>query len=106
MTMYLISYDLKSVQADYEAMYSTINSLGPAQRLLESTWVLAPAKPIDEDAISDRIRSVINQGDRFIVVRIDRHRQGWLARDMWTWMREHEELNLGNRLGDKQEGGD
>ena len=89
--MFLISYDLKSAQADYEAMYAAINALGPAQRLLESTWVVDPQQGLDENQISDRLHAVINPGDRYIIVHIDNRRQGWLARDMWGWMREHDE---------------
>lgn len=88
--MYLISYDLKSVQADYDAMSSAIQGLGQHIRILESTWIVDTPQNVDEDMISDRLRSVIHQGDRFIVVRINEHRQGWLAREMWTWMRDRD----------------
>ena len=93
--MYLISYDLKSAQADYAAMHSAISDLGPAQRLLESTWVVDPPRGVDENQISERLHSVINPGDRYIIVHIDNRRQGWLARDMWEWMRAHDEPREG-----------
>ena len=87
--MFIISYDLKSPQADYEAMSAAIQGQGAAQRILESTWVLDSAH--NEDEIAAVLKAVIHEGDRFIVaeMREDR-RQGWLAKSMWQWMREHD----------------
>lgn len=90
--MYIISYDLKSPQADYEGMQGAIERQGQALRILESTWILDSSN--DEDAISTALRNVIHEGDRFIVVHMDANRrQGWLARSMWDWMHAHEKNN-------------
>lgn len=90
--MYIISYDLKSPQADYEGMKSAIESQGQALRILESTWILDSSN--DEDMISAALRKVIHEGDRYIVVHMDKNkRQGWLAKSMWEWMRLHERNN-------------
>jgi len=87
--MFIISYDLKSPQADYEAMSAAIQGQGAALRILESTWVLDSEH--NEDEIASALRAAIHEGDRFIVteMREDR-RQGWLAKSMWQWMREHD----------------
>ena len=89
--MFLISYDLKSAEADYEAMYTAIQALGASIRVLESTWIVDAQQGVRENEISERLRGVIHAGDRFIVVHIDNRRQGWLPRNMWTWMQEHDE---------------
>lgn len=94
--MYLISYDLKSAEADYEAMYSAIQALGASLRVLDSTWIVDPPHDVGEDDIATRLRGIIHAGDRFIVVHIDNRRQGWLSRNMWDWMREHDENLRGN----------
>lgn len=87
--MFIISYDLKSPQADYDAMFAAIQGLGAAQRILESTWVLDTSR--NEDEIAASLQSVIHEGDRFIVAEMrENRRQGWLAKSMWQWMREHD----------------
>lgn len=89
--MFLISYDLKSAEADYEAMYAAIQALGASIRVLDSTWIVDTQQGVGENEISERLRGIIHPGDRFIVVHIDNRRQGWLSRNMWTWMQEHDE---------------
>ena len=87
--MFIISYDLKSPQADYEAMAAAIQGQGAARRILESTWVLDSEH--NEDEIAEALKEVIHEGDRFIVTEMrENRRQGWLARSMWQWMREHD----------------
>ena len=87
--MFIISYDLKSPQADYEAMSAAIQGQGEAQRILESTWVLDSKH--NEDEIAAALKTVIHEGDRFIVTEMQKdRRQGWLAKSMWQWMREHD----------------
>lgn len=94
--MFLISYDLKSAEADYEAMYSAIQALGASLRVLDSTWIVDPPQGVGEDEIATQLHGVIHSGDRFIVVHIDNRRQGWLPRNMWDWMQGHEENLPGN----------
>lgn len=97
--MFIISYDLKSPQADYEAMFSAIQRSGDALRILESTWILDTTR--NEDEISEILHAVIHEGDRFIVAEMrDGHRQGWLARSMWTWMHERDIRHRGEEGAD------
>lgn len=91
--MVLISYDLRSDQPDYQALYSEIQNLGGidgALRILESTWVVDTRLTPDE--VTERLRTVIKKGDRFIVVNLDgrERRQGWLAQSMWEWILQHD----------------
>lgn len=87
--MFIISYDLKSPQADYEAMSAAIQGQGAALRILESTWVVDSVH--NEDEIAAALKAVIHEGDRFIVTEMrEGRRQGWLAKSMWQWMREHD----------------
>ena len=62
--MYLISYDLKSAEADYEAMYSAIQALGASLRVLDSTWIVDPPQGVGEDEIATRLHDIIHAGDR------------------------------------------
>lgn len=99
--MFIISYDLKSPQADYDAIFAAIQGQGEALRILESTWVLDSKH--NEDVISNALMSAIHKGDRFIVAKIDEgRRQGWLAKSMWTWMREHDQ---NDSAGSEESGG-
>lgn len=95
--MVLVSYDLKSDVADYAALYQEMQNIGGgvdgALRILESTWVLATN--LNPNQVSERLQQVIKQGDRFIVVNLNgfANRQGWLAKEMWTWIIGHDNTN-------------
>lgn len=95
--MVLVSYDLKGDTADYSALYQEMQTIGGgvegALRILDSTWILATN--LDPDRVTDLLRRVIKQGDRFIVVNLNgrQNRQGWLSRDMWNWIVAHDDTN-------------
>ena len=95
--MVLVSYDLKSDAADYAALYQEMQNIGEGVdgvlRILESTWVLATN--MTPNQVTARLRPVIKQGDRFIVVNLNGYanREGWLAKEMWTWIAGHDNTN-------------
>ena len=89
--MILLSVDLKGVASDYKDFFEKIQALGGggdgALRILDSTWVLNTTLTVDE--VSDALKGLVQQGDRFIAVDITSrdNRQGWLTKSMWDWMR-------------------
>ena len=89
--IYLISYDLvKSAERDYTPVYEAIKSIGPWWHYLESSWIVHTHR--DVNYVVDTIHATMRQGDRLLVVQVDNQaRNGWLPKDAWTWIHEHEQ---------------
>lgn len=88
--MILLSIDLKGVSSEYKDFFEKIQMIGGGGdgvlRILDSTWVLNTTLTADE--ISDALKGLVQQGDRFIAVDMTSrdNRQGWLTKAMWDWM--------------------
>jgi hypothetical protein len=89
--IYLISYDLKKPGKDYTTLYEKLKSGLSWWHYLESTWLIHTNDTVE--VWSDKIRSVIDENDIFIVIDVTkRPRQGWLPTKAWEWIREKESL--------------
>ncbi len=85
----LVTYDLKKPGKDYTALYNLLKTAPSWWHYLESTWLVSTND--SANAWADRIRTVIDQNDRFLVVEITHQsRQGWLPTDAWEWIKNHE----------------
>ena len=83
--MYLLCYDLKSGLVNVSLLFSEIEKLGDAVQILDTAWVIQSS--LSHEEIYSRLKRIV-QTDRFAVFETyDRNRQGWLAKDMWSWMR-------------------
>lgn len=83
----LVSYDLKSPGQDYVALGKLLSSV-PHDRPLESLWLLKTYLPPSE--WSQKIRSVIDTNDRFVVVDVtNASRDGWLRTTDWDWWKSN-----------------
>ncbi|WP_186136118.1 hypothetical protein [Burkholderia gladioli] len=67
MPLFLISYDLKTANADNEAVRIHLSSLG-AKHILKSVWLV---KGQDEFSVTEAVTSVMRKGDSFVVALID-----------------------------------
>lgn len=86
MTTYLITYDLKTQNKDYNALYDLIKSLGEFFHPLESTWFLKSNLTADE--LSTKIKPHMCDDDLLFVVEISNltNVQGWLPKTAWEWL--------------------
>lgn len=85
----LVTYDLNKPGKDYTSLYNVLKTAPGWWHYLESTWILSTTE--SPDAWSEKIRRVIDENDHFIVVDITRKsRQGWLPKDAWDWIRQHD----------------
>lgn len=89
--IYLITYDLNTEGKDYNALYDRIKSLGQWFHPLESVWFLHPSSNIDVNAITEQLRTTMQNNEHIFVVEItNQSRQGWLPKTAWEWLRENE----------------
>ena len=91
--IYMISYDLKTVNKDYAALYEAIKACGDWIHPLESLWVVDTLqRRLTADQITDVLRAFMSQEDTLLVCQIDHaDRNGWMAKSAWQWLRTHEQ---------------
>lgn len=84
---YIVSYDLKVPGRDYTSLYDAIKSYGEWQHPLESTWILYTTDSADQISSMLRSEGRMDNSDLLFVceLKID-NRQGWLDRNVWTWI--------------------
>ena len=86
----IISYDLKSKDADYSSLYEVIRSASDWCHYLESFWIIITND--DVNFWTSKIQEKIKPGDRFIVIEINNGvSNGWLPKKAWEWIRDKSE---------------
>ena len=87
--IYLISYDLKAPNRNYDDLYAILKTADSWWHYLESTWLIYTSDGIE--AWQMRIKSAIDNNDSFIIVDVTKQpRNGWLPKKAWEWIREYE----------------
>lgn len=91
MAVYLITYDLSSTEKDYTSLFSEIEKLGSAKRILKSVW-LVNTENKNANQISEILRSVMDKDDLLYVVKNHpSDRQGWMYTSNWEWLKQYSE---------------
>lgn len=85
--VYLITYELRKEDKDYNYLYEKIKSLGEWQRPLESTWFLDSELPISE--IKRELENFMDGGDKLFISKITEDYDGCLIGSMWLWLSSH-----------------
>jgi len=87
--VYLVTYDLKAPEKDYNALYDEIKSIGENYHPLESTWFVK--SQLTAQSISAKLRSAMDENDSLFVVNISKQgRQGWLPKTAWEWLKAND----------------
>lgn len=87
--IYLISYDLKAPNRNYDDLYAILKTAESWWHYLESTWLIYTSDGIE--AWQMRIKSAIDNNDSFIIVDVTKQPcNGWLPKKAWEWIREYE----------------
>ena len=87
--IYLISYDLKTPNANYDALYDRLKSASSWWHYLDSTWLIYTTESLD--TWRQKVQDAIGTDDLFIIIDITKQqRNGWLPKKAWEWIRTHE----------------
>ena len=82
MNFYLIGYDLNSRGQEYKNLEKTINSLGKAWKILETTWILTTTHTLDE--LSNRLVSAdgkdIDENDNLLIIEVKEKKDFFLKK--------------------------
>lgn len=89
MSIYVISYELKSEYRDYSEFYTAIKTIGEWQHPIDSIWFVKT--DLNATAIYERIRKYSSEKDNILVSRVDiSDMQGWLPRTFWNWINSNQ----------------
>ena len=82
----LITYDLHRPGQDYQLLFEAINSLGPARKILQSTWIVKTS--MSATNVKNCLSGYIDLGDKLFVtqfvfwsgIRLSQTDTQWLSR--------------------------
>lgn len=88
MNLFLISYDLKALDRNYEGLTTVIQTAIASMRILQSVWIIRTNKTIEE--WRELLKSQINTAtDLLFLCQItSSQRSGWHYRKTWDWIKE------------------
>ena len=87
MKAYSITYDLKTPNANYKALYEEIQSLGAWWHYLESTWIVSTNYSSED--IWNKLSKLLTQDDHMLIIEVKRDCYGWLPQEAWDWITEN-----------------
>ena len=89
MSTFLIGYDLDTPGQNYEGLAEQIKSLGAWWHHLDSTWLVK--SDLDQVAIRDRLKSVLDSNDELLVVNVSGDAAAWCGFDQRgsKWLRDN-----------------
>lgn len=87
MATYLISYDLNAPGRDYAAVTEYLKSMPKWWHRLDSTWLVVT--DLSATALRDRLKSITDQSDEILVIRVDGSSWAGSGFSSYTWIRDN-----------------
>lgn len=91
MTVLMISYDLKGKERPeaYNDVKEMIEEEAiSCMRPLFSQWFVETEESVQ--TWHERMKAVTDKDDNWFILRVTKPRKGWLAKGVWTWLKERE----------------
>lgn len=83
--VYIITYDLKKIGQDYNALYKKIISLGQTCHALQNLWLLDTN--YTPDIICESLKTVIDQNDYVFVAQLYKGSySGYISTEAVNWL--------------------
>lgn len=89
MEVYLISYDLRQPDRDYNNLYDKIKCVAlDWQHPMESLWIITTSDK-NANSIYCDLKPAIDSNDFLLVIQLKNNpdRQGWLSSEFWKWLK-------------------
>ncbi len=86
-----ISYDVNKpkTNGEYDDLYDTIKSAPGWCHAMDSFWFISTGESVEE--WSKRLMQCIDKNDYlFVVDTSGQSRQGWMRKDVWQWLQQHD----------------
>lgn len=84
MKAFLISYDLKAPNRNYEGLITQIKTMGDWWHYLDSTWIIKTDKSLT--TIQQILNAQIDANDSILIIEVRSNSGGWLPKDAWDWI--------------------
>ena len=84
---YIVSYDLKEPTDKYKPFFDELKRSHLWWHYLTSTWIVLRYEALAE--LGPKLRPLIFQNDRLLIMPAKGPAEGWLAADAWTWIRNN-----------------
>ena len=84
MNSFLISYDLKMPNRNYDGLHKAIKGLGFWSHYLESTWIIKTRHDVNQ--IQRTLNAQIDEDDSLLIIKVTKEFGGWLPTDAWKWI--------------------
>lgn len=89
MPLLLVTYDLKTSLKDYASLFEGIKKNSKFWwHYLESVWLVDTWH--DENGLAKALYPHITKEDRLLVISTRDTGQGWLPKEAWDWIIEHQ----------------
>ena len=85
--IYLITYDLRQPDRDYQGLYQQIKDSPGWWHYLESSWLISTGETSED--IFNRIKPHIDDNDNILIIKVCKPYNGWLPKKAWVWIEEH-----------------
>ncbi|MDY3722542.1 MAG: hypothetical protein SOZ96_08115 [Treponema sp.] len=92
MKTFLITYDLKSKDKDYNSLYENIKTAENWWHYLESVWIITTTESLG--TWTDKLHTCMANSDNLLIVEIPSTKaNGWLPQKAWDWLKENTSIN-------------
>lgn len=85
--VYVVSYDLKSKDRDYDPLIEAIKRSPRWWHHLKSTWLVESSETAEQ--IWDRLAPFVSEEDNFLIIEVRKNYGGWLTEKAWGWIESH-----------------
>lgn len=83
--VYIITYDLRKVGQNYDALYEKIKSLGHAIHPLQNLWILDTGFNIT--VVRDQLKTTVDSNDSIFVAQLYKGSySAWMSQEAHTWL--------------------
>ena len=84
---YIISYDLKGSVNSYKPLFEELQKSYKWWHFLNSTWIVFRYESLAE--LGPKLRALIYQPDRLLILPAKGPADGWLPQEAWTWINQN-----------------
>ncbi|UIZ97049.1 hypothetical protein [Acinetobacter johnsonii] len=88
MTVYSVSYDLNKDGQNYKDLIAEIKSFNGYCKVMDSYWFVCSKG--NASTVSERLKKHMDNNDSLLVMETSTNRQGWLNKDIWEWLKQHQ----------------
>ena len=88
MTVYSVSYDLNKEGQNYKDLIAEIKSFNGYCKVRDLYWFVCSTG--NASTVSERLKKHMDNNDSLLVMETSTNRQGWLNKDIWEWLKQHQ----------------